>query len=481
MNTIREIERINQQELERGLAGTPASWHSQYSQSAWVYVGNLDHRLTEGDMICVLSQYGEIDDFHLVRDEETGKSKGFAFCKYQDARSCVLAVDNFIGIKILDRPLRIDHVDQYKLPKNILEKEEAVDVSKTGLAYEDQDLENGYSLHHGQDLFADSDEEKKELKKEEKKREKEAKKKRKEERARKRAEREERRARKKAKKRERSHRSDREDESSSSSSFSDDEPKDTDPVLEVIKVLEKFYERNTHIKESHGIRHALTVYQHAVEAVKCCPKLASADMSDERAAVLIAALLHDVDDRKYFPDQEDTCFNAKTIMVASKLSPSIVKIVLDMIQLVSASKHGNSVPDWVSTSDKYYYLYPRWCDRLEAVGKRGVLRCYQYNIEQGEPLYSESSPRPSTIEEVWEAATPERFELYQASGGQSNDMISHYYDKLLHVARPPKDSVRNSYLEAKAEEGVQPLLAVCLHFGKTGTIDDEFIRSVVID
>lgn len=100
MNTIRDVIQINEQELSRGIAGTAASWHSKYSQSAWVYVGNLDHSLTEGDVICVLSQYGEIDDIHLVRDEVTGVSRGFAFCKYSDARSCVLAVDNFCGIQV---------------------------------------------------------------------------------------------------------------------------------------------------------------------------------------------------------------------------------------------------------------------------------------------------------------------------------------------------------------------------------------------
>ena len=100
MNTVREIQRINEQELERGIAGTRASWHSQYAQSAWVFVGNLDHSLTEGDLLCVMSQYGEIEDLHLVREEETGKSRGFAFCKYEDARSCVLAVDNFCGIQV---------------------------------------------------------------------------------------------------------------------------------------------------------------------------------------------------------------------------------------------------------------------------------------------------------------------------------------------------------------------------------------------
>src|SRR3569832_159999 len=99
MKTIREIQKINDQELALGLAGTPGSWHAKYASSAWVYVGNLDYSLTEGDVICVLSQYGEIEDLHLVRDETTGKSKGFAFAKYEDARSCVLAVDNLCGIQ----------------------------------------------------------------------------------------------------------------------------------------------------------------------------------------------------------------------------------------------------------------------------------------------------------------------------------------------------------------------------------------------
>ena len=112
MNSIREIKRINQEELDRGIAGTPASWHAQYASSAWVYAGNLDHSLTEGDVLCVLSQFGEIEDINLIRDQETGKSKGFAFVKYQDARSCVLAVDNFVGTEVSNQ---YSHVSFFQL------------------------------------------------------------------------------------------------------------------------------------------------------------------------------------------------------------------------------------------------------------------------------------------------------------------------------------------------------------------------------
>jgi len=43
--------------------------------------------------------------------------QGFCFLCYEDQRSTVLAVDNLNGIKILDRTLRVDHVADYKPPK----------------------------------------------------------------------------------------------------------------------------------------------------------------------------------------------------------------------------------------------------------------------------------------------------------------------------------------------------------------------------
>jgi len=42
----------------------------------------------------------QVEDINLVRDEDTGKSKGFAFLKYEDSRSCILAVDNLTGSKV---------------------------------------------------------------------------------------------------------------------------------------------------------------------------------------------------------------------------------------------------------------------------------------------------------------------------------------------------------------------------------------------
>ena len=160
MNVINEIGRINALELEKGLTHTSGSWHTKYKDSSWVYAGNLPNNLTEGDVICILSQYGEIEDMHLVRDSDTGKSKGFAFVKYEDARSCVLAVDNLTGSMVLGRTLRVDHVEKYRLPKHVQEKEDenggdgSDDVHEAGHAYKDQELASSYDIKQGHDLFA---------------------------------------------------------------------------------------------------------------------------------------------------------------------------------------------------------------------------------------------------------------------------------------------------------------------------------------
>jgi len=77
-------------------------------------VGGLDYQLTEGDVITIFSQYGEVVDIDMPRDKNTGKRRGFAFLMYEDQRSTILAVDNLNGAQVLNRTLRVDHVKDYK-------------------------------------------------------------------------------------------------------------------------------------------------------------------------------------------------------------------------------------------------------------------------------------------------------------------------------------------------------------------------------
>ncbi|XP_027463432.2 RNA-binding motif protein, X-linked 2 [Zalophus californianus] len=126
LTKVKLINELNEREVQLGVADK-VSWHSEYKDSAWIFLGGLPYELTEGDIICVFSQYGEIVNINLVRDKKTGKSKGFCFLCYEDQRSTILAVDNFNGIKIKGRTIRVDHVSNYRAPKD---SEEIDDVTK---------------------------------------------------------------------------------------------------------------------------------------------------------------------------------------------------------------------------------------------------------------------------------------------------------------------------------------------------------------
>ncbi|KAI0465169.1 hypothetical protein LJB42_000393 [Komagataella kurtzmanii] len=109
MNKVKQIEKLNQQELDQNIQ-FEASWHQEYRNSAYIYIGSLPYEITETDLLTIFSQYGVPTHVKLARDyANRRKSKGFAFLKYEDWRSTVLAVDNLNGIKIKDRTISVDH------------------------------------------------------------------------------------------------------------------------------------------------------------------------------------------------------------------------------------------------------------------------------------------------------------------------------------------------------------------------------------
>ncbi|KAK6931754.1 RNA recognition motif domain [Dillenia turbinata] len=122
LTLVKRIQQINSKEAALGLS-EEASWHAKYKDSAYIFIGGVPFDLTEGDLLAVFAQYGEIVDVNLVRDKGTGKSKGFAFLAYEDQRSTNLAVDNLNGAQVLGRIIRVDHVSNYK--KKEEEDEEA--------------------------------------------------------------------------------------------------------------------------------------------------------------------------------------------------------------------------------------------------------------------------------------------------------------------------------------------------------------------
>lgn len=229
------------------------------------------------------------------------------------------------------------------------------------------------------------------------------------------------------------------------------------------------------VPESHGYAHARRVLEHVDNALE---HASECNIPDSRAlSIRLAALLHDADDHKYFKAEGNLQFpNARNLCEKAGAHLPVVDDVVKMIGWVSCSRNGNNIPTHLD--GEYELLWPRWADRLEASGEIGVVRCWQYNNESNRPLFCKDTPRPQTEADVWSLATEARFEEYQRSGGKSNSMMDHYFDKLLRVASPDSRFIQNAYLEAEMQRMAAPLVQVCLEFGRTGCVPVDLIRGM---
>ena len=127
MTNMRNLNKMNEGEIKFSRVAGKSSWHNQYRESAWLFFAGMPYELTEGDIIVVFSQYGEVVNVNLIRDRKTGKSRGFGFICYENQMSTDLAVDNFNGTKVIGRLIRVDHVSNYKPPKD---HDDADEISK---------------------------------------------------------------------------------------------------------------------------------------------------------------------------------------------------------------------------------------------------------------------------------------------------------------------------------------------------------------
>ncbi len=223
--------------------------------------------------------------------------------------------------------------------------------------------------------------------------------------------------------------------------------------------------------KSHDVQHFVKVYENAQLALES--RKESRGKSEqylsgfERKAILLAALLHDVDDKKLFPKSINN-FNCRKILFEACCSDKFVSLVVEMINLVSFSKHGDSVPANIKKKDQKWKLIPRYADRLEALGLTGIKRCYQFTKTLKRPIILEDTPRPKTLEELEQV-----LEEYK---GEDNCFITHFYVKLLMIYKFP---ICNAYLVPRGIEEGQIMIDFILKFhNKPNDVsDEEFINN----
>lgn len=63
---IKNTQKISREEVAAGYTDAQ-SWHARFKHSAYIFAGGLPFKLTDGDLLAIFSQYGEIIDVNLVR------------------------------------------------------------------------------------------------------------------------------------------------------------------------------------------------------------------------------------------------------------------------------------------------------------------------------------------------------------------------------------------------------------------------------
>ncbi len=73
-----------------------------------LYVGNLPYTTTEDDLRALFSQAGAVASVALIKDRDTGKSKGFAFVEMATQAEAQKATTMFNGFKLETRTLVVN-------------------------------------------------------------------------------------------------------------------------------------------------------------------------------------------------------------------------------------------------------------------------------------------------------------------------------------------------------------------------------------
>jgi RNA recognition motif-containing protein len=73
-----------------------------------LYVGNLAYTCSEDDLQTLFTQAGTVKSVTLIKDRDTGRSKGFAFVEMTTQAEAQKAISMFNGSSLHDRALTVN-------------------------------------------------------------------------------------------------------------------------------------------------------------------------------------------------------------------------------------------------------------------------------------------------------------------------------------------------------------------------------------
>eukprot|EP00074_Homo_sapiens_P097998 XP_016876900.1 probable RNA-binding protein 23 isoform X22 [Homo sapiens] len=77
-----------------------------------LYVGSLHFNITEDMLRGIFEPFGKIDNIVLMKDSDTGRSKGYGFITFSDSECARRALEQLNGFELAGRPMRVGHVTE---------------------------------------------------------------------------------------------------------------------------------------------------------------------------------------------------------------------------------------------------------------------------------------------------------------------------------------------------------------------------------
>lgn len=78
------------------------------SMAVNIYVGNLSYEASDEDLRAAFEGFGQVSSARVIRDKETGRSRGFGFVEMPNADEARKAIEGVNNKDIAGRPVRVN-------------------------------------------------------------------------------------------------------------------------------------------------------------------------------------------------------------------------------------------------------------------------------------------------------------------------------------------------------------------------------------
>ncbi len=73
-----------------------------------IYVGSLAYEVTEDDLQQLFEEYGSVESVNIIKDRDSGNSKGFGFVEMENQADAEKAISELDGRSIKEREIKVN-------------------------------------------------------------------------------------------------------------------------------------------------------------------------------------------------------------------------------------------------------------------------------------------------------------------------------------------------------------------------------------